>query len=51
MTMSAIRTGAAPSTLDTLQSVRMDEPGPPAPGEIQGGHRGKLAQIFTIMRW
>ncbi|MGB3739858.1 MAG: NAD(P)-dependent alcohol dehydrogenase [Pontixanthobacter sp.] len=33
--MHAIRTGGAPSTLDTLQSVQMDEPGPPAPGEIQ----------------
>ena len=33
--MKAIRTGSAPSTLDTLTLVEMDDPGAPGPGEIR----------------
>ncbi|MXP46415.1 zinc-binding dehydrogenase [Altererythrobacter luteolus] len=33
--MKAIRTGSAPSTLDTLTLVEVDNPGAPGPGEIR----------------
>ncbi len=35
MTNHAIRTGSAPSALDALTMVVLDDPAPPAPGEIQ----------------